>query len=216
MTPLRLYAESPARRTRQVVGDVLVLAWVVLWVWLGVVVHDATLALAFPGRGIERSAADLSDRLRDAGDTLRGIPLVGDRVRVPLDEAGRAAHRISDAAAAQVVAVQHLALWLGVVVALVPAVLALAAYVPLRWRLAREAKAGQRLVDTAADLDLFALRAMAHQPLHRLAQVAPDPMAAWRAGDREAIRALAMLELRDAGLATPPAPGRGTGPSPRG
>jgi hypothetical protein len=213
MTTLRLYASSPARRTRQVVGDVVVLAWVVLWVWLGAVVHDVTLALAAPGRGIERSSGDLSARLREAGDTLQGIPLVGDRVRVPLDDAGRAAQRISEAAAAQVVAVEHLALWLGVVVAVVPAVLALAAYVPLRWRFVREATAGQRFVDTAADLDLFALRAMARQPLHRLARVSPDPVAAWRTGDGSVVRALAMLELRDAGLPPPPVAARGTGPS---
>jgi hypothetical protein len=177
---------------------------VALWVRLGEVVHDVTLALAAPGRGIERSAADLSARLRDVGGALGGLPLVGDGVRGPLDDAGRAAQRISDAGAAQVAAVQHLALWLGVVVAVVPAVLALAAYLPMRWRFVREATAGQRFVDSAADLDLFALRAMAHQPMHRLARVSPDPVAAWRSGDQQVIRAIALLELRDAGL-TPPA-----------
>ena len=204
MTTPRLYAGSSARRTRQVAGDVLVLVWVALWVRLGDVVHDVTLALAASGRGIERSAGDLSARLRDVGGALGGLPLVGAGVRAPLDDAGRAAQRISDAGAAQVAAVQHLALWLGVVVAVVPAVLALAAYLPMRWRVVREATAGQRFVDGAADLDLFALRAMAHQPMHRLARVSPDPVAAWRSGDQQVIRAIALLELRDAGL-TPPA-----------
>jgi hypothetical protein len=204
MTTPRLYAGSSARRTRQVTGDVLVLVWVALWVRLGDVVHDVTLALAAPGRGIERSAADLSARLRDVGGALGGLPLVGAGVRAPLDDAGRAAQRISDAGAAQVAAVQHLALWLGVVVAVVPAVLALAAYLPMRWRFVREATAGQRFVDGAADLDLFALRAMAHQPMHRLSRVSPDPVAAWRSGDQQVIRAIALLELRDAGF-TPPA-----------
>nr|MBA2464268.1 hypothetical protein [Nocardioidaceae bacterium] len=53
------------------------------------------------------------------------------------------------------------------------------------------------------DLDLFALRAMAHQPLHRLARISEDPAGAWRARDTDVVRALAELELRDAGL-TPP------------
>lgn len=207
MTTPRLYADSSARRTRQIAGDVLVLVWVALWLRLGDVVHDVTLALAAPGRRIERSAGDLSARLRDTGSALGGLPLVGDRVRGPLDDAGRAAQRISDAGAAQVAAVQHLALWLGVVVAVVPAVMALAAYLPMRWRFVREATAGQRFVDSAADLDLFALRAMARQPLHRLARVSPDPVGAWRSGDQRVIRAIALLELRDAGLAPPSDPG---------
>jgi hypothetical protein len=70
-------------------------------------------------------------------------------------------------------------------------------------RFAREATAAQRFVDSSADLDLFALRAMANQPMHRLARVSDDPVAAWRAGDPEVVRALALLELRDAGLAAP-------------
>ena len=68
---------------------------------------------------------------------------------------------------------------------------------------AREATAGQRFIDESADLDLFALRAMANQPMHRLARVSDDPVRDWREGDAEVVRALALLELGDAGL-TPP------------
>ena len=58
---------------------------------------------------------------------------------------------------------------------------------------------------TAADLDLFALRALSHQPLHVLAKISDDPAGAWREGDRSVIARLADLELRDCGLAAPPA-----------
>jgi hypothetical protein len=67
----------------------------------------------------------------------------------------------------------------------------------------RNATAGQRFLDSAADLDLFALRAMAHQPLHVLAGVSDDPAAAWRRQDPEVVRRLAALELKAAGLAPP-------------
>ena len=73
-------------------------------------------------------------------------------------------------------------------------------YLPLRWRFVREATAGQRFVDSGSDLDLFALRAMANQPLHRLARISDDPVRAWRDGDPDVVRALAVLELRDVGL----------------
>jgi hypothetical protein len=95
-------------------------------------------------------------------------------------------------------------------VAAVPVLAVVAVYLPARWRFVREARAGQRFVDGSADLELFALRAMANQPMHRLARVSDDPVRAWRSGDAAAVRALALLELGDAGL-TPPGrvlPGR--------
>jgi hypothetical protein len=58
-------------------------------------------------------------------------------------------------------------------------------------------------LDTLADLDLFALRAMAAQPLYVLAEISDDPVTAWRSGDREVINKLAELELRRDGLRLP-------------
>ena len=200
---MKLYADGPARRTRQMVGDLLLVLWVVLWLWLANVVHDATLALAAPGRSIESAGSGLAERLRDAGGAVSDIPLVGDQVSSPFDGAGRAADQIAAAGTAQVHAVEHLAFWLGLIVGALPILVLVAVYVPLRWRFVREATAGQRFVDSAADLELFALRAMANQPMHRLARVSPDPVAAWRQGDQQVVRALAVLELDDAGL-TPP------------
>ena len=87
--------------------------------------------------------------------------------------------------------------------ALIPILIALAVYVPPRVRFVRRAGAGQRFLDSAADLDLFALRAMTNQPLHVLARISPDPAGAWRVRDRSVIDRLAALELRDVGLAMP-------------
>ena len=203
MSRMKLYADGSARRTRQMLGDLLLVLWVVLWIRLAQVVHDATLALATPGRKIEAAGGGLADRLRDAGSAVGDVPLVGDQVRSPFDGAGRAADQIADAGASQVVAVEHLAHWLGLTVGVLPILLVLLVYLPLRWRFVREASAGQRFVDSSADLDLFALRAMSRQPMHRLARISPDPVRAWREGDRDVVRALAVLELKDAGL-TPP------------
>ena len=200
---MKLYADGPVRRTRQMLGDVLLVFWVVLWIRLAQVVHDATLALATPGRKIESAGGGLADRLRDAGSAVGDVPLVGDKVRSPFDGAGKAADQIADAGASQVAAVEHLAHWLGLTVGALPILLVVLVYLPLRWRFVREASAGQRYVDSSADLDLFALRAMSRQPMHRIARISPDPVRAWREGDRDVVRALAVLELKDAGL-TPP------------
>jgi hypothetical protein len=207
---MKLYADGRVRRLRQQLGDLGLVAWVLLWLWLATVVHRATSALAVPGRRIETAGGGLADRLREAGTAVGDLPLVGDQARSPLDGAGRAADQIAAAGTSQVEAVQHLAFWLGVVVAAVPVLAVVAVYLPARWRFVREARAGQRFVDGSADLELFALRAMANQPMHRLARVSDDPVRAWRSGDAAAVRALALLELGDAGL-TPPGrvlPGR--------
>ena len=206
MIRMKVYADGPVRRTRQMLGDVLLVLWVALWLKLAYVVHDATLALATPGRKIEAAGGGLASRLRDAGSAVGDVPFVGDKVRSPFDGAGRAADQIAAAGTAQVEAVQHLAFWLGITVGALPILLVILVYLPLRWRFVREASAGQRFIDSSADLDLFALRAMSHQPMHRLARVSPDPVRAWRDGDADVVRALAVLELKDAGL-TPP--GRG-------
>jgi hypothetical protein len=201
---MKLYADGTARRTRQITTDLLLVAWVFLWLRLALVVHDATLALAEPGRRIETAGGGLAGRLRDAGTAVGKLPLVGGEASSPFDGAGRAADQIASAGAAQVEAVQHLAFWLGVSVAAIPILLVLAFYLPRRWRFMRNATAGQRFIDASADLDLFALRAMANQPMHRIARVSDDPVRAWRDGDRDVVRALALLELDDAGLAPPP------------
>lgn len=200
---MKLYADAPVRRTRQLVGDLLLVAWVWLWVWLAMVVHDATLQLAEPGRRISEAGGGLGDRLREAGEAVGDVPVVGDEVRTPFDGAGDAAQQIAAAGDAQVQAVEDLAFWLALAVGAIPVLVALAGYLPLRWRFVREATAGQRFVDSAEDLDLFALRAMARQPMHRIAAISDDPVGAWRQGDPRVVRALAALELKDSGLSFP-------------
>jgi hypothetical protein len=200
---MKLYADAPGRQARQVLGDLLLVVWVAIWVKVATVVRDATLALATPGEQIESAGSGLAERLRDAGATVGDLPLVGDEARAPFDGAGEAADQIAAAGAAQVEAVQTLAFWLALSVATIPIVIVAAVYLPLRWRFVRQATAGRRFIDASADLDLFALRAMANQPMHRLARISDDPVRAWRDGDPDVVRSLAALELRDTGLGLP-------------
>jgi hypothetical protein len=205
MRDMKLYADAPGHQARQVLGDLLLVLWIALWVRLAQVVRDATLALATPGEQIEEAGTGLAGKLRDAGGTVGDLPLVGDEARAPFDGAGDAADRIAAAGAAQVEAVETLAFWLALAVGAIPILVVVAFYLPLRWRFVQRATAGRRFVDASADLDLFALRAMSNQPLHRLARISDDPVRAWRGGDPEVVRALAALELRDTGLGLPDA-----------
>ena len=204
---MKLYADSPMRRVRQLLTDAALVAWTIAWILLARALHEGVLQLARPSRALTDGSAGLAERLRAAGSAVDGTPLVGDELSAPLDGAGGAAEQIAAAGVAQVEAVEQLALWLSVAVAAIPVLLALAVHLTLRWRFVREASAGQRFVDAGADLDLFALRALSNQPLHRLAAISPDPAAAWRNRDPSVVRRLAELELRTTGL-NPPGPGR--------
>lgn len=208
---MKLYADTDGRRSLQMLGDLLLVGWIYLWVWLAVVVRDATLSLGRPGEEISAAGTGLADRLREAGNTLGGIPLVGDEAQAPFDGAGSAADRIAAAGQTQVEVVETLAFWLGLAVGAVPVLVVLAVYLPLRWRFVREATAGRRFLESTSDpathlehrLDLFALRALSRQPLHRLARVSDDPAGAWRRGEPDVVHALASLELRATGLRVP-------------
>jgi hypothetical protein len=201
---MKLYADTPARRIRQVLGDLLFLLWLVAWVWIGSAVHDGTMALAEPGRQTAESATSMASGLADAGSELDDVPLIGDGIATPFDKASEASERLADAGRAQVGAVEDLARWLGVSIALIPVLVVALLYLPRRWRFARAAGAGARFIDAGEDLDLFALRALANQPMHVLGRISDDPAGAWRRGDQDVVRALAEAELRDVGLKVPP------------
>lgn len=200
---MKLYADSETRRLRQMAGDALLLLWILVWIEVGKAVHDATMLLARPGEEITEAGNGLAEKLRDASSAVGDAPFIGDDLQSPFDGAGDAADRIAGAGTSQVEAVEKLAHWLGWSVGLIPILVMLAIYLPLRWRFIRQATAGQRFIDASEDLDLFALRALARQPMHRLAKISDDPAGAWRRGDPEVVRSLAVLELKEAGLKVP-------------
>jgi hypothetical protein len=200
---MKLYADSHGHRLRQLVGDALLLVWILLWIKIGYAVHGATMLLARPGVEITDAGNGLAEKLRDASSVVGDAPFIGDDLQSPFDGAGDAADQIASAGTAQVHAVEQLAHWLGWTVGAIPILILLAVYLPLRWRFIREATAGQRFVNASEDLDLFALRALARQPMHQLARISDDPAGAWRRGDSEIVRQLAVLELRDVGLRPP-------------
>ena len=195
------YSEIPARRTRQIAGDVWLVAWSALWIWAAVRLYDLVMNLAAPGLAVSSSATDLADRFDDAGAAVGQVPLIGDALQSPFDGMGGAAIAIADAGQASADAVGLLARFLAVALAVLGIASWAMVWVPIRITFIRRATAARRFLDSTDDLDLFALRAMARQPLHLLARISDDPAGAWRRGDRAVISALATLELRAEGRA---------------
>ncbi|GAA1607684.1 MULTISPECIES: hypothetical protein [Kribbella] len=214
---MKLYAEVGAQRAGQIVGDLVLAAWVWLCVELGLLVHRMVEALGTPGRKAAEAGDGLAGDLRKLSTPIGKVPAVGDELRAPIDSAAGAAGKLAQAGRDQVHAVDQLAYLLAGVTIGLPVLFAVLIWVPRRIRFSRRATAAQKFIDSAADLDLFALRAMANQPMHKLAKISDDPVAAWRDGDAGVIARLAALELRATGLKPPlsgnkPSPGAGKVP----
>ncbi|TQL67112.1 hypothetical protein FB381_0985 [Nocardioides albertanoniae] len=197
-----LYADIPSRRIAQVLADVLTLAWIVGWIVVGRLVHELISALAVPGEKMDEAGRSLSERLLEAAGRVDDLPLVSDGFSTPFEGAARAADRLSAAGESQVEAVGTIALGFAVAVVVVPVVMWLLVYVPLRWRFIRTATSTRRFLEAGTGADLVALRAMSTRPLHELAKISNDPVRAWRDGDAAVVAELAALELNAAGLST--------------
>ncbi len=195
------YSEIPARRTRQLLGDAWLVLWSALWIWIALRLYDLVMNLAAPGLAVADSATDMSDRFASAGEALGGVPLIGEALQSPFDGMSSASVSIAEAGQASADAVGLLARFLAIALAVLGIASWAMLWVPIRVAFIRRATAARRFLDSTDDLDLFALRAMARQPLHLLARISDDPAGAWRRGDQAVIAELASLELRSEGLA---------------
>lgn len=200
---MKLYSAVGSQRFGQLVGDLMLVGWIWLCVELGQLVFRITNALGAPGRKAAEAGDGLAGDLRRMSEPIGKVPVVGDQLRSPVDGAAGAAGKLAEAGRDQAHAVEQLAYVLAGVTIGLPVLFALLIWLPRRIRFARRASAAQKFIDSAADLDLFALRAMANQPMHKLAKISDDPVAAWRDGDTDVITKLADLELRSTGLKAP-------------
>jgi hypothetical protein len=204
---MRLYAQSPRLRARQLGADLGLLAWLVGWVLVARVVHAAVLALAGPGRAVADLGASVAGSMSSAAEVAGDVPVVGDDLAAPFDALGDAGGSVGGAGRAAEDAVGTLATVLAVVLVVLPVAWLLLRWLPWRLGWVRNAAAARRLA--SADPHVLAARALATAPLARLAALPAGTAAAWHAGDPAAVRELAALELDRLGL---PAPGgRGSG-----
>jgi len=197
---MKLYADRAPVAMRQLITDVFVVAWVYAWVRLGMMLYDLIQRLAAPGRKLEGAGDGLASNLNSAGDKIKSIPGVPDSVAAPFTNAANAATSLANAGREQQDIVNDLAWTLSIVIVVVPVLMLVGTWLPLRIRWMRRASAAARLRTATAGRDLLALRALATQPLKRLVRVDPEIAALWRRGDPDAVEALARLELRSLGL----------------
>ncbi|MBE1549923.1 hypothetical protein GGC64_003963 [Mycobacterium sp. OAS707] len=194
------YATTPTRLLGQLISDAVVIAWSTIWVLVGIAVHSAVSTIAEVGRQVETGANGVADNLDSAGDRTDDFPLIGDALSKPLRAASHAALDIAGAGHSLNTTASWLAWVLAIAVAAPPILFVAMPWLFLRVRFFRRKWTALTLAATPAGEQLLALRALANRPLAKLAAIHDDPVGAWRSHDSAAIRGLAALELRAAGV----------------
>ena len=201
---MRFYPDIPSRRTSAIVRDVVVVVLFIFFAWLGFQVHDRVDDLAALGRGVTDAGNAVDNGFRSAADAIDGVPIVGGDLADGLRGAGDAGGgTVADAGRTGQQAVHDLATLLGWLTFLLPTLVMLAFYLPIRAIQIRRLSAAAKLLAGVQALEhrrLLAMRAAFHLPYTVLASHTRDPF-----GDLEAGRydALVTAAYAEAGLRPP-------------
>jgi hypothetical protein len=194
---VQLYADLPARWTRQLLGDVVVVAATLLALWLARHLREAILALDGAAVRMQDSGETVRSGAASAASAVDGVPGVGGALASPFSTLADAGRQLTTAGEQTSETVHTLA-------ALVPALLAglvigyvLFRLLPTRVRWVLEVAEVRRLLDSDDATRLLAMRAVAVRPLRLLRRELDDPAAALAAGRWSE---LAGVELRALGL----------------
>ncbi|WP_413319823.1 hypothetical protein AA0Z99_04445 [Agrococcus sp. 1P02AA] len=194
------YSTQPIRALLQIAGDAFAIAVVAVSIWLSQLVREAIASLGALGTRIEDAGTGFSTSLRDAGEALAQVPLVGEGIAQPLRDASLPADELAAAGVSLRSGVDALASAVGTALWLLPVLVVLLLWVVPRVRAGMRAGATGRLARTPEGRDLLALRALAGRPAARLLAAVPDPVGAFREADPAGLEALAAIELRSAGV----------------
>ena len=195
-----IYARAPGRVAAQVFWDVLTIAWMALWAATGHWVSELVDALAAPATALAGAGTRFEGAARSAADRMGEAPLVGDRLRDAMNLIAESGTQTSTAGTDLAGTIHQVGIALGVTVAAGPILAWLIPWLGARVRFVRQARDVRQVAAVDVDGSLLALRALARRPLRELTAIGADPAGSWRRGDAAVVRALADLELAEAGL----------------
>ena len=203
---LTLYPDVPADRRRQIIADVLVVALIALFVWIGVQVHDLVDALSVLGSGVASAGNNVQGGFNSVGEAVSNIPIVGGSLSDAFHSAGQGTGgNLAELGQQGEDAVHTLARIIGIVTAALPIAVLLIAVLPRRIRKIREMSAARAV--SGIDLDdperrrLLAMRAAFGLPFRELLPYTKDPFGDLAAGRYDALVSAA---LADVGLVPKP------------
>lgn len=200
---MRLYPQLAGPRLGTVSRDLLIVALLVLFAYLGKQVHDAVDELAVLGEGVRSGGEAVQGGFDQAADAVDGTPIVGDDIADGLREAGgESGGNVAELGAAGEAKVHYLANLLGLLTFAIPSALVLLAMLPARLRQVRRLSAAARVLrePSGERRRLLAMRAAFALPYGQLLRYTKDPI-----GDLAAERydGLVAAVLDDAGLRDP-------------
>jgi hypothetical protein len=152
------------------------------------------------GKSMKGAGDGFQKTMTDAGNALGGIPLIGGGIRAPFDAASGAGGLLAQAGQAQADLVDTAALVIAIGSALLPILVVLFFWLRPRERFARRATAAYRMAQLSDGAELLALRALVSANAKQLRAVSAKPVEDWKRGETGVVRALASLELREAGV----------------
>jgi Flp pilus assembly pilin Flp len=206
---VRYYPELPAQRTRAILGDVVVVALVALFVWLGITVNDTFDDVAALGRGVQDAGDSVQGGFEDAGGLLGDVPIVGGALDDAFTEVGaQTGGNTAELGEQGESAIEDTARLLGWVTFALPTLVVLLWAVPRRVvRVRRLTAAGRMLGDvpSAERRRLLAMRAAFGLPYDTLLAHTPDPLGALADGDYEPLVAALYADVGLRPPASPPA-----------
>ena len=192
---------SGARAVRRL--DIIIGVWIAVWVVLGVVVWHDIGAQAQLATDVIKVGTAVKDTGKALG-VVGGLPLVGGQIGEFAERIEGMGAEVEGSGISSRDAVRRSAVAAGLGIAVLPAVLVLALYLPARLRWRRDVQAIATALPGSADDPAFqeylARRAVAALSWDELRTVTPDPWGAIERGDH---RALADAELARLGLSRP-------------
>ena len=130
---MRYYPEIPGPRRRAILADLVVVALVASFAWLGLTVNDTFDDAAGLGRGVEEAGNSVQTGFEDAGGFLADVPVVGDELDEAFSDAGAATGgNTAELGVQGAAAIENTALLLGWVTFALPTLAVLLWAVPRR------------------------------------------------------------------------------------
>ena len=201
---IRIWSEVRVARTKELVADLLTLAWVVLWGGLAWQLFQFLAEFAGAGRAITEGGQTMIRSGADLGDSLAGVPFIGPQLSDVARNAFAGAGRpLSDFGTELEQFILVVAAVLALLLALVTLVPWLSRYLPWRWARLRTMRAGHRAIRIAPSIpgervqEALAMRAVARLDFATLLEFTPDPIGDWTSGRHDR---LARAELASVGL----------------
>jgi hypothetical protein len=200
----KIWSELTVARLKEQAADLATLVWVVFWGNLAWQLFTFLAAFAAAGRTVHAGGQAMIQSGHDLGESLAGVPLIGEGIRNIVNDAfGGAGRPLSEFGTD----LEHFILAVAVVLALLFALVTLgpwlARYLPWRWERLQRIRAAHRVIRTAPKVahaqieSALAMRAVTRLDYTTLLEYTPDPLGDWASGRHDR---LARAELASVGL----------------